>query len=280
LLIGGLSLLEKPYHIGMSARLMLWFSALMAVSVCCAQTPPATFEFRIPDQVRPQDAFIRYVITGDDFGGWINTKPGVSSYHVNIEGRRTSSIRAIFYAPGCAIEMVDIALQSTVNRQHSFACEPLATEQVDGKVQTTGWLDGRNVRIEAKYVARWAPGFLGIAKEVPLTIPLAQRAPIAADGRFQIAVPNFLRDAHSGAANGTGELQIWAVDADRGAEIAHLIPLGNANSGDRTGSLKLSAAYPNGLLFDVCSVGRQPARLIRREGFVIRDSDPAETCVH
>jgi hypothetical protein len=176
--------------------------------------------------------------------------------------------------------MLDASLEASANLRHAFVCEPLEKTQIDGTVQSTGWFDGRNVRIVAKLVARWAPGFLGIAKEVPLSIPLAQRVPITADGRFQITVPDFLRDPRSGAANGAGELQIWASDAETGADIAHLIPVGDANSGNRTGSLKIQSSYPTDVRFDVCGVGRPAARLIRRDGFLIRGNEPIESCSH
>lgn len=258
---------------GSHLRLLFFGTALL----CLAQSSPRWFDIHLASGIYPEDTVIRYAISGDDLGRWVKTKPGINSYRVGIADSPNASLRAIFYAPGCAIETVDSSLQ---RGSATFTCSPLKTLPLRGQLRITEWLAHRNIRVQAKYVAQWAPGFLGIAKEAPLTIKLPDRVPVEPDGHFQITVPDLASDPHAGVASGMGELQLWAVDAVHGSPIAHLLPLNNAKTDDRTGSIRVLSSYPNEILFDVCSVGPEETHLIHRDGFVVRGEDPRERCEH
>ena len=252
----------------------------VAAGVGLAQTGHSYLEIKIPDNVPSENVFIRYVFSGDDLGGWVDARPGVPSYRISTNGRRGGTIRAVLYAPGCAIETLDLALRAAANPTHTFDCKPIGTVSLRGRLTRTDWMDGRDLRLQARYVARWAPSFLGLKLLVPMIVPLNGRVAADADGRFDMTLPDFAQDPQSGSSDHTGEVQIWAVDPLHGTEIAHLIPVGKSNSGNRTGSLRIEPAYPTEVVFDPCSIGRPPMGLIKRDGFVVRGDDRPESCQH
>jgi len=67
-------------------------------------------EIKFSREVISESVFGRYLLDGKDFGGWIQPRPGVSSYFISTthEGRSATRIKALLYAPGCAIETLDL----------------------------------------------------------------------------------------------------------------------------------------------------------------------------
>src|SRR5271157_2475653 len=93
--------------------------ALLA-AFCSAQTPGPTspshfIEIKLPSSVISESFFVRYVLNGQDFGGWVQPRHGVSSFDIGatLEGRPATGIRAILYAPGCAIQTLDLLLSGS-----------------------------------------------------------------------------------------------------------------------------------------------------------------------
>jgi hypothetical protein len=80
--------------------------------------------------------FIRYVLKGEDFGGWVQPRSGVSSYFISttFSGRPATGIKAILYAPGCAIRSFDIPLSGSNHAQYSFICQPIKSISIRGAV--------------------------------------------------------------------------------------------------------------------------------------------------
>jgi hypothetical protein len=258
----------------MSASVIL----LVVIGLGLGQNREPYFEIRIPDGIRSENVSIRYVLSGDDFGGWVAARRGVSSYRIgtNHAGQRADRIKAILYAPGCAIEMFDVAIAGTEDLPYVFTCKPITTMTIAGRLIRTDQLNSSDFTVQAKYIARWAPGFLGIAEEIPLTIRLDDRTAITPDGRFRLSVPDFgLEDS---------ELQLWAVDQETGSDIAHLIPKGPFNTRDRTGSIKIDRTQFGEILFESCAVARpltseNSMHLIRRDAFATKGLTEA-SCVH
>jgi hypothetical protein len=255
---------------------MLAGSGLCTAQSCSAQSTDRYVEIRIPDGVRSEDAVIRYALTGDDLGRWVNARAGVGSYL--IATGRAATMKAVLYAPGCAFETLDLELSAEKSWAHSFTCNPTGRVTLSGKLARPEWLKGRDVRVQVKYVARWASSFLGITRELPLTMRLGGGTPVETDGRFQITVPDFTGEKPA-------ELQVWIVDRKTGGDVAHLIPMGVANSGDRTGSLKIQSSYPGEIVFAACEVARRgkyqraPLDLIHRDASTPR-LDAEEACAH
>src|SRR5271165_6507737 len=100
----------------MRARCTGFFLALsLWVPICLAQTPPASgtaagyVAITLPVGVRSETLFVRYVLD-DDFGGWLEPHPGVSTYFISTKrhGAPANRFRALVYAPGCMLQTIDL----------------------------------------------------------------------------------------------------------------------------------------------------------------------------
>jgi hypothetical protein len=129
-------------------------------------------------------------------------------------------------------------------------------------------LYGHNVRLQARYIARWAHTFLGLNDDTVLAIPVGDPASLSEEGSFRITVPDLARDALAGAADRAGELQLWVKDQTSGDWIAQLIAAGPEAVKARMGGLKIQSQYPAETAFTLCAVNSAPLR--DREGFARR----------
>ena len=215
--------------------------------------------------------------TGDEFGGWVQPHPGVSSYFISTarEGRLATRVKAILYAPGCAIQTLDLPVSASSNQQYSFVCLPLSNVWIDGTLTHTNRLYGREVKLETRYVARWAQRFLELGAGIVTAIPVGDMADVSPAGRFRLLVPAFSQDPLAGALDQPGELQIWARDKINGEIVAQLIPAGNEVMKSRMGSLKIMSEYPAETDFVPCAVN--PPQLRGPFGFAIRP-DAGDAC--
>ena len=66
-----------------------------------------------------EKVFIRYRLAAEKLGGWVQPHSGVSSYFISTthEGRQATRIKALRYAPSCAIQTFDLPVSSSNNRQ-------------------------------------------------------------------------------------------------------------------------------------------------------------------
>jgi len=257
---------------------------VLTAGVCSSQqpqppSPPAHYiRIGIPRGVSSESVFIRYILAGEELGGWVQPRAGVSSYIIGTtrEGQSAARIKAVVYAPGCEIQTLDLPLSNSNNPEYSFVCHPLTSVWITGKLTQTERLSGREVNVQARYIARWAQPFLGLGAGIPLTIPARDVASLSADNSFRISVPDLSRDPLAGVPDHSGEFQIWAKDKRNGDDVAQLIPGGSPTFKTRMGGLKIQREYPPDTVFAPCARPR-PLVLINREGFSIRDfSDPCD----
>jgi len=232
---------------------------LMAVGACFGQLPPYAHyvEIKLPPDVKSENFFARFIFEGQDFGDWIQPRPGVSAYDISTmsEGRQARRLKAIFYAPGCAIRILDIPLSDSENPSYSFACEPVGNITITGSLMRIDRLYGLDVRLEAKYAAHWAREFLGLDRGVLTAIPVGDVANLSEDGRFRLKVPDLSRDPLAGALEYPGELQIWAKDKRTGAIVAKLIPVDPQPAKTQSGGLKVRGEYTEEIVFSPCAMG-------------------------
>jgi hypothetical protein len=127
---------------------------------------------------------------------------------------------------------------------------------------------GREVRLQAKYVARWAQSFLELGNDIVTTIPVGDVASLLPDGRFRLSVPDFSQDPMAGAPDHPGEIQIWARDKISDRLVAQLILAGPAVMKTRMGGLKILRECPSALVFEPCVAN--PATLHDKVGFAVR----------
>ncbi len=163
-----------------------------------------SFEIRLSGKVRSESVLVAYVLGADRPLSWVQPRAGVSSYAVGTN--RAGRIRAVIYAPGCAVQTLDVALPAS--SAYSFECRPVGQVRIEGTIRRMDRLYGREVEVQAKYIARWAGMAVGI--------PVGDTARVAADGQFRVAAPDLPRDS----------LQIWARDRTSGEAIARLDRVG------------------------------------------------------
>ena len=240
--------------------------------------PSRYIEITLPRKVASERVWIRYLLAGDEFGGWVQPHPAVSSYFISTtrEGRPATGIRAILYAPGCAIQTLDLPLSESNGGRFSFICRPLPEVSIPGRLTRSDRLYGRELKLQAKYVARWAQSFLGLGDETVMDIPVGDVVSLPADGRFRLSVPDLSQDPLAGTTDHPGEIQIWASAKTSGDLVALMIPAGPQAIKTRMGGLRLRSEYPSEVVFAACRLS--PPQVHDARGFALRPvpGDPCE----
>lgn len=257
---------------GFFARLLLLAGA------CFGQTPRHYVEIKLPPELPSQTFFVRYVLAGQDFGGWVEPRSGVSSYVIGtmLGGRPATGIRAILYAPGCAIRTLDLRLSESDNPQYTFVCHPVPSISIAGALVRDARLHMHDLTLQAKYAARWAQSFLGLSDLILTSIPIGDASNVPADGRFRIAVPDLSQDPVAAAPDHPGEIQIWAKDQTTESILAQLTVKVPQSLKTRMGGLKVRNEYPAEIVFAPCGIDGS-SYLHDRMGFAIRE-EPNNAC--
>jgi len=100
-----------------------------------------------------------------------------------------AGIKAILYAPGCAIATLDLPLSATSNPRYDCVCQPLRTVSITGALRSDEAL-WRQLKLQAKYVARWGQKFLQLDTDSVIDIPVGEVAYPGEDGRFRLTIPD------------------------------------------------------------------------------------------
>jgi hypothetical protein len=208
----------------------------------------------LPPGVPSETVFIRYVRAGEKFGGWVRSQAGVSSYAIgaSIGAIPATGLKAVIYAPGCAIQTVDLRLTGPKDEEYAFLCKPLASVRIEGRLIEARSLREIGAVIQARYIARWAHSFLGLKDDSVLVIPVGETKSLDADGHFEISLPDLFHDQLAGSAD--GDLQFWVRDKTGENLIAQLI----AKGATRLGGYKIPRQYPSELVFTACGPYRTP----------------------
>ena len=136
---------------------------------------------------------------------------------------------------------------------------------------------GREVKLQARYVARWAQAFLGLDESIGTVIPIGEAVDLSADGPFRLTIPDLSQDPLAGTPDHPGELQIWAKDETSEALVAQLTPRDPRLIKTRMGGLKVQNEYPSEIVFAPCAANSAHVHVHDRLGFAIR-SDISDAC--
>ena len=238
--------------------------------------PAQDVEIKLPPGVASESVFIRYTLAGEELGGWVEPHPGVSSYVIRTtrEGN-PARLRAFIYAPGCALQTLDMPPSGTSHQEYSFTCRPLPNVRISGKLIRLDRLYGRAVTLRAKYVARWAQPFLGLRDDLVVDVPVGDAVDLEAGGRFHMPVPDFSKDALAGAPDHPGALQIWVRDKASEDLVALLMPAGLEAMNRPIGGVRIQPEYPSEIVFAPCSA--DPPQVHDAIGFALRPA-PIDAC--
>jgi hypothetical protein len=192
-------------------------------------------------------------LRGDDFGGWLQPAPGVNSYVIDtaVHGHPASGIKAILYAPGCAIQTLDLPLSRTENAQYSFACQRVGRSSIAGTLTQPERLYTQDVDVQARYVPRWAQAFLGLSDGMVTSIPIGEAVHLSAGGHFRLMIPDLSEDPRP------GEIEIWAMERTSDAPAAELVPINARSLRAPMRGLKPQSQYPNEIVFAPCLANQQ-----------------------
>jgi hypothetical protein len=255
---------------------------ILLAAFCSPQTstpanPSHYVEIKLPPEVLSETFFARYVLAGQDLGGWVHPVTNVSSYGISttFEGRPVTGIKAILYAPGCAIQTLDLHLTGADIPQFQFTCQPVKYISIQGALIFPERLYGHKVKLQVKYIARWAPSFLGLDESIVTSIPIGDVAHLSADGRFRLVIPDLSQDPLAGTPDHPGEIQVWAKDETSDAIVAKLIPTDPQSLRARMGGLKVRTEYPSEVVFAPCA--ERSAQAHDKMGFAKRP-DFREAC--
>jgi hypothetical protein len=217
-------------------------------------------EIRLPSSVASGSMFVRYKLSGQEFDRWFQPPPAVSSFAIDTiaEGHPASGIKAVLYAPGCAIQTFDLPLSQAAPPVYSFQCILLRSVAIEGVLTRTDRLYGHAVKLQAKYLARSAQSFLGLHDGLVWSIPIGETASVLPDRRFRLEIPDLSQDPTAGAPGHPGEIQIWALDAATGATVAKLMAPQLHAIRTRMGGLEIRSGYPPDLAFSACAIDPKP----------------------
>lgn len=237
-------------------------------------SPARDVEIKLPAGIASETIFIRYRLPDEDLGGWVQPRPGVSSYLINTtdESHPAGRLKALIYAPGCALQALDVPLSGPRHQEYAFTCRPLPNVWISGKLTRLDRLYGREVRIGAKYVALWAQPFLGLRDDIAIDIPVGDAVDLEADGHFRMLVPDFSHDGLAGAPDHPGALQIWARDKTSGGLVGLLMP---ELRGTKTpiGGVTIRPEYFPEIIFAPCTETPPPVH----NAFALRPA-PIDAC--
>jgi hypothetical protein len=162
---------------------------------------------------------------------------------------------------------MDLPVSDQGSQRYSFVCQSLPTIEIVGTLVRSDRLYGRTVRLEARYLARWAQSFLGLDDETVTFIPIGESGDISRSGEFRLSLPDLSEDSMAGSPDNPGELQIWARDIVTHRLVAQLIPEGLKLKKTRMGGLKIQGRYPSEIVFTPCATNN--ARVHDAIGFAL-----------
>jgi hypothetical protein len=211
---------------------------------------PASFEIRLPYEIRSEQVQIRYFQTGPfgGGGGFLKAEPERNSYQIgtSVNHQAAETLKVILYAPGCQIVTIAVRSLSESKRTADVSCEDLPTITFNGRVELSEALRRRPYEVEITYMAYWAHVFFGIEDGAVTTFDLARVTPDER-GAFHVLLPNFTKDAVTESFHRNAGLHFIARERDTGNIVSLLVP---ANVQEKNWhDLPIKPKYPNEVIF-------------------------------
>jgi hypothetical protein len=138
-------------------------------------------------------------------------------------------------------------------------------------------LYGREVKIEAKYAAYWAPAFLGFDDGTITEIPFFGSAVLDRKGAFTLAIPDLSTDRLVATMDRSPEISLWAREQASSAIVAQLRPSAKESTigSIRLGRIPIGSLSTSPPVFVPCAAN--PPAAHDQYGFGIRP-DAEDAC--
>lgn len=206
--------------------------------------PSPVISLVLPPNIASETVQINYFMYGPfgAYGGYVETQRGRVSYDIraSVEGKPAFRAKVIAYLPGCEIDKLEIAIQG-LSEARTLPCNPLGRVHLDGRILSVPIVEEAGLEIEISYMADWDHKFFGIADGMVTAVHLTTVIPDE-DGRFEVELPDFLRQTDLGK----GSFELVLRNRASHNIIALLKPENAARS---FGELAVSASYAPFVLF-------------------------------
>ena len=193
----------------------------------------------LPTDVPSNNVHIEYYLYGafGAHGESIRPKPKSPAVMILpvVEDKIAEEIKLFAVAPGCDIKTFDIPI-SSADVDESFACEPVPTVNLKGRVSDRTLLEGRHAEVRIDYLAHWACSFFELIDCLVPQVPMGI-ATLSTNGDFEIELPDLSADSTFREA----EFQVVLRQVETWNVIAFLEPE-SANL-QKGGGLKVAASY-------------------------------------
>lgn len=206
-------------------------------------TDQPLFTISVAPPTSAKDVQLRYFVSDEAGVRWTSTLAKATDDKIQISAgtaqQPAKMLKLLAYAPGCQFVTFTVDDLATSTRQGDFQCAKLPATTLNGIVPSPS--DQQQLQVEAMYVVNWASKFFGVPGAAISPLALA-RAPVEADGSFQMDLPDFTVDPlwQSFANNAT--LMFFLEDMASGHRLGELnAPAALAQGGN----LKVSGGYPN-----------------------------------
>jgi hypothetical protein len=235
---------------GLAFFMLMGLPLLLVEASPGQEAEPASFEVRLPPEIRSEQVQARYYLTGL-FGGYGDSVKAEAETNVYLIGtsvhhQAAESLKVILYAPGCQIVTIDVPSLSESEKTKEVSCEDLPSITFNGRVELPEPLRTRPYEVEINYIAYWAHDFFGVADSTVAVFHLGRVTPDEG-GAFQALLPNFTKDAVTGSFHRNAGLQFIARERDTGNIVSFLVP---ANKDlQNLHDLPLKPRYPTPVVF-------------------------------
>lgn len=213
-----------------------------------AEIAAAEFVIRVTPAARRGELQVRYFLSGE-FGGLSGFETrAVDADGVAIpgesQGKPVKSLRAVLFLPGCEMDTVRAGDLSSGPREARFLCRPLATTRLQGRAGRSLPEPGRRATVAVYYLAHWTHAFFGITDGAVPMFDLGS-APLAADGGFEVTVPDFAADAISSGVGRDAALWVRLRDAETWNPVAEPVMLPVARKYPFLDEFEAARQYPD-----------------------------------
>ena len=241
-----------------------WLALTLAVCFCPSSSEAQSFA------IRPKGVSgvleVNYFLTGafGGYGSFVRNADKDGAYRIPLqsEGKPAMTLKAILYAPGCKFQILSVDLGSDGTRSAVFACRPLSTITVRGAVSPPP-VSAVPLDVEMDYLAFWDHKFYGMIEGMVQQFKLA-KAPLNAQGRFQIVIPDFSKDGVTTEKQGAA-LQVTVREHKSWNIVEIVLPPAELAYGN---GLKILPAYTSEITF-VAAPGWPLPHVDRHQGEVL-----------